>query len=52
MAFPGLYNEVAHVSTEPTTAPTAAALTHVLYTPTDVSIACDGQPEELSGHHC
>ena len=39
MAFPGLYNEVAHVSTEPTTVPTAAVLTNVLHIPTDVSIA-------------
>ena len=39
MAFPGLYNEVAHASTESTTVPTAAVLTHVLHTPTDVSIA-------------
>ena len=39
MAFPGLYNEVVHVSTEPTTVPTAAVLTHVLHTPTEVSIA-------------
>ena len=39
MAFPGLYNEVAHVSTEPTTVPTAAVLTHVLHTRTAVSIA-------------
>ena len=32
MAFPGLYNnEVMHVSTEPTTVPTAAVLTHVLH---------------------
>ena len=31
MAFPGLYSEVAHVSTEPTTVPTAAVLTHVLH---------------------
>ena len=39
MAFPGLYSEVAHVSTEPTTVPTAAVLTNVLHIPTDVSIA-------------
>ena len=39
MAFPGLYNEVVHVSTEPTTVPTAAVLTHVLHTPADASIA-------------
>ena len=39
MAFPGLYNEAAHVSTEPTTVPTAAVLTNVLHIPTDVSIA-------------
>ena len=39
MAFPGLYNEVAHVSTEPTTVSTAAVHIHVLHTPTDVSIA-------------
>ena len=39
MAFPRQYNEVAHVSTEPTTVPTAAVLKHVLHTPTDVSIA-------------
>ena len=32
MSFPGLYNEVTHVSTEPTTVLTAAAvLTHVLH---------------------
>ena len=36
MAFPGLYNEVAHVSTEPTIVLTAAVITHVLHTPTDV----------------
>ena len=36
MAFPGLCNEAAHVSTEPTMVPTAAVLTHVLHTPTDV----------------
>ena len=39
MGFPRLYNEVAHVSTEPTTVPTAAVLPNVLHSPTDVSIA-------------
>ena len=39
MAFPVLCNEVAQVSTEPTTVPTAAVHTHVLHTPTDISIA-------------
>ena len=31
MSFPGLYNEVTPVSTERTTVPTAAVLTHVLF---------------------
>ena len=38
MVLPGLYNEVAHVSTEPTAVSIAAVLTHVLHTPSDVSI--------------
>ena len=31
MAFPGLYNDVAHVSTEPTTVPTAYTRTTYTY---------------------
>ena len=31
MSFPGLYNEVTHVSTGPTTVPTAVVLTHALH---------------------
>ena len=31
MSFPGLYNDVTPVSTEPTTVPTAAVRTHVLH---------------------
>ena len=31
MALPGIYDEVTHASTETTTVPTAAALTHVLH---------------------
>ena len=38
MSFPALYNEVTHVSIEPTTVPTAAVLTHVLHLPADKPI--------------
>ena len=37
MAFPGLYNRVARVPTEPTTAVATAVITHVLHLLTDLN---------------